>query len=77
MNALQRIYSDHKIIGIEQMLVDGVGWYDTLIDQESDVMAVAMAGKDSEGRKIRMMAVRIEGPDGFQRVADFRPEELV
>lgn len=74
---VNRIYPDHKVVGLDQMIVEGSGWYDTLITHPEDIMALARAGVDAAGRQIRMMALRLEGPDGIQRVADFRPEEIL
>jgi hypothetical protein len=74
---INRLYPDHKIMGLPQMIVEGSGWYDTLITEPDDIMALARAGVDAAGRQIRMMALELESPDGIRRVADFRPEEIL
>ena len=74
---LERIYPGYKIIGLEELLVEGlVSWYKTLITDPEDVLEIAKNGHDSCDRKIRLMNIIIQGPDGDRRNADFRPEEL-
>jgi len=82
---LSTVYPRHKIVGVDALYVqkpDGTclwydTWYDTLIDNEEDALALARRGKDAFGRRILMMALILEAPDGTRRVADFRPSEIV
>lgn len=77
MTILEKIYPNYKIIGLGQMIVEGSGWYDTLITDKNDIITLARKGYDAAGRKIRCMAIRLEDPDGFHRIADFIPEDLI
>ena len=77
ITTLEKIYPYYTIVGLEEMIVDGSGWYSTLITDTEDIFAIAQKGHDAAGRKIRLMALKLRSPDGHLRTADFRPEEIV
>ena len=73
-----RIYPNAKILGINEMLVEGCPkWYGTLITDYDDIIAIAKRGCDNYGRKIRLMNLRIEDENGIIRYPDFTPFSLV
>jgi len=73
-----RIYPNAKILGINEMLVEGCPkWYSTLITEYNDIIAIAKRGTDGTGRKIRMLNLKIEDENGVIRYPDFTPFSLV
>ena len=36
---LEKIYPDHTIVGLNEMIVEGSGWYSTLITDSDDIFA--------------------------------------
>ena len=76
MTTLEKIYPNHKIVGLYQIKVNGCKWYDTLITEEKDIIEIAKRGHDAYGRNISMMALKLQDPSGFYRIADFRPNEI-
>jgi len=81
MNAMERIYPGAKIVGLDQLYVeleDGRHlWYDTLVSTVDDTLAIARNGHDAYGRRILMMGIILIDGNGFRRVADFRPHEIL
>jgi len=77
MNRLKKIYSDCKVLGLSQMIVDGSKWYDTQVTDFNDIMIIAERGCDGLGRKIRKMALSLQDIDGCQKLVDFDPEEIL
>jgi len=78
MNRFEKIYPNYKILGIHEILVEGVNhYYSSLINNPEDVMCLAKARKDMLNRKIRVMCLKLEGPTGDIRYADFSPDELI
>ena len=73
---LQRAYPEAIVIGIEQLYVPHVGWYDVLVDNAYDAFALIHAGVDGAGRTIEMFALRLD-EHGVRRIADFRRSEIL
>ena len=77
MTVLEKIYPDHKIIGLPEIFVKNVGWYDTLVHNEKEIKIIAKRETDGIGRKIERMCILLEDLDGFRKRADFLPKEII
>ena len=75
-NAVERIYPGAKIEGANQVLVDGEGWIDYDVRDGAAVLELCRRGTDAWGRTVRMLALTLDD-GGVQRIADFRPEEVL
>ncbi|MCK4525937.1 hypothetical protein KAW18_01095 [candidate division WOR-3 bacterium] len=79
---VERIYPDHKIVGISELFVPGIGWYDTLIGGladtlKKDIIPIVEKGRDAHRRTVEKLALTLEDKEGFQKTADFSIKELL
>jgi len=75
---VKRIYPDYKIVGVEEMLVEGCPkYFSTLIDDIEVIKTIVRRGTDGIGRKIRVLCLRLRSNiDNNIVCADFNLKEL-